>query len=209
MTTANVYSGWLSLPCLCCLVLECEQEHEKTHSGERATQRIILQTYDFETRLVRRKLHAFKRACDMCTRNLKLPKSTPASHIVSEHFGEIILVDCKTVHKKGYIVVAVDHLTTYIWTTFVKKKIAKPIAAFVGSVMKSIVRIRKGRPRVGGLGGMPVDTQLYASPHKVWNPLFIFMPSPSFLSRKRQFRRLGSYYFVCRASKFCCVRKRC
>lgn len=82
----------------------------------------------------------------MCSLDLKLPKSTPAAYIVSEFFGERILVDCKTVYKKGYIVVAVDHFTTFTWTTFVETKVAKPIAEFVGSVMESVDTIRNERP---------------------------------------------------------------
>lgn len=102
-----------------------------------------------DTNRVQETLRAVKRACDMCSRNKRLPKSTPADHIISNHFGERILVDCKTVSGKGYIVIAVDHFTTFIWTMFVTSKHAAPIADFVASVMESKDRIRKERPSSG------------------------------------------------------------
>lgn len=72
----------------------------------------------------------------------------PASrHIVSEHFGERILVDCKTLEGVGYLVVAVDHFTTYVWATFVRRKTASPIADFVEAVWKDVTEIRAKSPK--------------------------------------------------------------
>ena len=48
--------------------------------------------------------------------------------------------------KVGYLVVAVDHFTTYVWATFVKRKFAEPIAAFVARVFRDVDQIRAERP---------------------------------------------------------------
>lgn len=126
------------------------QEHEKTHSGERALPQVIKQTFDIPTSVAREKLKALKAGCSYCQTNLALPKSTPAALIASEHFGERILVDCKTVTGRGYLVVAVDHFTSYVWSTFVKKKLAQPIADFVKSVWGNVGLIWEKRPKVDG-----------------------------------------------------------
>ena len=98
-----------------------------------------------DTKRTQETLRVVKRACDMCSRNKNLPKASPAEHIISNHFGERILVDCKTVFGKGFIVIAVDHFTTFIWTMFVTSKHAVPIAEFVTRVMESKDRIREER----------------------------------------------------------------
>lgn len=97
---------------------------------------------------------------------MTLPKSTPPEHIVSNFFGERILVDLKTVYSKGYIVVAIDHFTSYTWTKFVLKKDAGPIAEFVGSVFADVDRIRKERPQAETFEG-DASAQLYATNSEV------------------------------------------
>lgn len=122
------------------------QEHEKTHSGERAALSDLHATYTIPTELAHEKLRAVKRGCNACRLQQTVPKSSPASYIISDFFGERILVDCKTLYKVGYLVVAVDHFATYVWSTFVKRKFAKPIAAFVARVFGDVDKIRAGRP---------------------------------------------------------------
>lgn len=74
-------------------------------------------------------------------------------------------MDCKTVSRFGYIVVAVDHFSTYTWTTFVVNKKAEPIAFFVANVMLDVRRIRKERE--GGTPDDERDTQLYMAENEV------------------------------------------
>lgn len=126
------------------------QEHEKTHSGERASQAEIHRLFDIPTKLVQSRLQAIKGGCNTCRLQLTIPKSNPASHIVSQHFGERILVDCKTLTGVGYLVVAVDHFTTHVWSTFVERKVAEPIADFVVSVFQDVDEIRATRKKPEG-----------------------------------------------------------
>ncbi|MEP2389708.1 hypothetical protein, partial [Hyphomonas sp.] len=106
-------------------------------------------------------------AGDNLPHELKLPKSTPASHIVSEHFVERILVDCKAVYKRGHIVVEIDHFTTYKRTMFVGRKFARPIANFMRSVMKDEDCIRRQRSKMDRDNEKPLATSLKAADSKV------------------------------------------
>lgn len=122
----------------------------------------IHQQYDIPTETARVRLKAFRSGCSSCQKNLALPKSTPAAHIASDYFGERVLVDCKTVTGHGYLVVAVDHFTSFVWATSVKRKLAQPIADFVKSVWGDVRKIRDNRPTLGNdVGGK--SSVLYAS----------------------------------------------
>lgn len=106
----------------------------------------IRKTYDIRCDALRPMIKALRKLCDTCALHQTLPTSTPASYIVSNCFGERLLVDCKTVFGKGYFVVAVDHFTTYTWTKFVERKFGEPIAVFVSAVIIEVRQIRQNRP---------------------------------------------------------------
>ena len=109
----------------------------------------IRKTYDMSNAVLRPMIRTIRKMCDACALHQTLPTSTPASYIVSNYFGERLLVDCKTVHRRGYFVVAVDHFTTYTWTKFVERKFGQPIAIFVAGVVSDIRQIREERPHPG------------------------------------------------------------
>lgn len=120
-----------------------------THSGERATLLELHTTYVIPSDLARTLHRGVKNCCKACIGQQTLPKSDPSSYILSNHFGERILVDCKTLTLAlGYLVVAVDHFTTHLWSTHVERKFAGPIAAFVASVFDEVDSIRKGKPEL-------------------------------------------------------------
>ena len=77
-----------------------------------------------------------------------MPKSLPFKAILSKCFAERVVIDAKTLpHNKGFVLVAVDHFSEYVFCAHVQTKKSDGVAMFLSRVIGSIEALVKKRPR--------------------------------------------------------------
>ena len=92
--------------------------------------------------------------------NTSMLKGPPFKAILSKCFAERVVIDAETLpHHRGYVLVAVDHFSGYVFCEHVKTKKSEGVAMSLSRVIDSIEALVKKMPRtleVTQSGGMRI-----------------------------------------------------
>lgn len=84
-----------------------------------------------------------KARCPHCESRGKAPKDMPHTPIFSAAFGERLVIDLKKIGTRGYLLVVIDHHTSYSWAKHLETKEADGVADFLQVVFDEVETIRK------------------------------------------------------------------